>query len=80
MFKFFYSKKWKRDNKKYEECEVKKVKLNDNKEVVDGKSDYIFGVMERGFDDIDEILEENVIRNNLIVINVKSILYVSLMW
>ena len=79
MPKSSYSKKRKRDNKKHEEREAKKAKSNDNKEVADGKSDHTSGVTERGFDDIDEILEENATRNNLTAINVKSILHVSLM-
>ncbi|XP_068694172.1 uncharacterized protein [Montipora foliosa] len=75
MPKSSYSKKRKRDNKKHEEREAKKAKSNDNKEVVDGESDHTSGVTERGFDDIDEILEENAIRNNLTAVNVKSILH-----
>lgn len=77
-------KKRKRDNKKDGGSEAKKSKTIENESVADNECDPASKLpaaaeTEKGFENIDELLEENATRNNLTAINVKSILHVSYM-
>ena len=82
MPKSSYSKKRKRDNKKDGGSDAKKSNTSENVSVADHECDPASKLpaateIGKGFENIDEILEENATRNNLTAINVKSILHVS---
>lgn len=81
MPKSSYCKKRKRDNKKDGGSEAKKSKISENVSVTDHECDPAYKLpateIGKGFEKIDEILEETATRNNLTAINVKSILHVS---
>ena len=77
------SKKRKRDSKKDEDHDAKKVKAKENDGPNEDQQKDCTNVSnlpceeQQEIDDIDEKLEQNAAKNNLTTFNVKSILHVS---